>query len=178
MVDTLAPLPEDPIPQDYGPPENANAIQLDCWRRQQLFLEAYQRHGIVSAAAKEVGIPIGTVDCWENTDTQGFKKRKELAGRGALGGIEAEIHRRGVVGVDKPLHHKGRLTGDVIKEYSDNLLMFRAKRLDPQYRDAYTPEGRANVHITKIVVHVPAGLEAPVVEAEVRELPEGEDGSK
>lgn len=51
--------------------------------------------------------------------------------------IEREIYRRAVVGVDKPLANKGMLTGDSIKEWSDNLLMFLAKARMPQkYRDA------------------------------------------
>lgn len=55
--------------------------------------------------------------------------------------IEQEIYRRAVTGVDKPLSNKGMLTGDSIKEWSDNLLMFLAKARMPQkYRDA-TPKG-------------------------------------
>jgi hypothetical protein len=51
--------------------------------------------------------------------------------------IEQEIWRRAVTGVDKPLSNKGVLTGDTIKEWSDNLLMFLAKaRMPAKYRDA------------------------------------------
>jgi len=39
-------LPEEPTPQDYGFPEKPNAAQVDCWRRQEAFLDAYRRHGI------------------------------------------------------------------------------------------------------------------------------------
>ena len=50
--------------------------------------------------------------------------------------IEQEIYRRAVTGVDKPLTNKGFLTGDTIKEWSDNLLMFLAKaRMPNKYRD-------------------------------------------
>lgn len=50
--------------------------------------------------------------------------------------IEREVYRRAVVGVDKPLHNKGFLTGDSVKEWSDNLLMFLAKaRMPSKYRD-------------------------------------------
>ncbi len=144
-------------PQDFGPPEGGNAIQLDCFRRQQLFLEAYQHHGIRATACAETGIPIGTVREWENSDTQQFKRRKELASESALGVVEKEIHRRAIEGVDKPLHHQGRLTGDVIKEHSDNLLMFRAKRLDPEYRDnPKGQQGTAMPHVTVINIHPPA----------------------
>jgi hypothetical protein len=50
--------------------------------------------------------------------------------------IEEEVYRRAVIGVDKPLVHKGELTGATVKEYSDNLLMFLAKaRMPAKYRD-------------------------------------------
>lgn len=52
-------------------------------------------------------------------------------------GIEQEIYRRAVKGVDKPLTNKGLLTGETVKEWSDNLLMFLAKaRMPAKYRDA------------------------------------------
>jgi hypothetical protein len=53
----------------------------------------------------------------------GFKKRKQDAGTVALGLIEAEIDRRGRVGIDKPVFWRGQRV-DTVKEYSDNLLMF------------------------------------------------------
>ena len=130
--------PELPTPQDFGPPENANAIQFDCWRRQELFIAAYQQHGILALACKETGIPLHTVEHWSTNETQGFKKRRALADRSALGVVEAEIHRRGIEGIDHPVIHQGKIT-DTYKQYSDNLLMFRAKRLDPEYKDNPPP---------------------------------------
>ena len=67
-------------------------------------------------------------------DLHGFKKRKGWAGQHALGLIEAEIDRRGRIGIDIPVFWRGQRV-DTVKEYSDNLLMFRAKRLDPAYKD-------------------------------------------
>ena len=59
----------------------------------------------------------------------GFKKRKAAAAQLFLGKVEAEINRRAIDGVDHPVIHQGVVTG-TYKQYSDNLLMFRAKRLD------------------------------------------------
>ena len=71
-------------------------------------------------------------------DSYGFKKRKAWAAQMALGKLEAEIKRRGVESIDHPVIYKGEIT-NTYKDYSDNLLMFRTKRLDPEYRDSYQP---------------------------------------
>jgi len=130
-----------------------NAISRDCRRRQDLFLASYAKHGIVGLAASESGIPIGTVDYWLSNDTQGFKTRKADADRLALGIVEAEIHRRAVLGADKPIIYQGRITGSY-KDWSDNLLMFRAKRLDPAYKDNYQPATTAGSSLTQINIHL------------------------
>lgn len=181
-------MPEDKTqdPEFQGPPENANAIQLDCWRRQELFLAAFQQHGIAAVAAEETGIPIGTVDYWRTQDTQGFKRRKALADRSALGVVEKEIHRRAIEGIEKPIYYKGERV-DTIMEYSDNLLMFRAKRLDPEYRDNLKQQqvnsGPAHTVINIIVPPGgdPRGLEklkaeprGQVVEGKSREVEDDE----
>ena len=50
--------------------------------------------------------------------------------------IEQEVYRRAILGNEKPLSYQGKLTGDVVKEYSDTLLMFYAKANMPEkYRD-------------------------------------------
>jgi len=134
-------------------PKPLNAISRDCRRRQELFLEHYAQHGIVSLAAADAGIPLGTVEYWDSTDTQGFKKRKIHAGQVALGVLEAEIHRRGVQGVERPIVYRGEITG-VTTEYSDNLLMFRTKRLDNQYKDNYQAPAAAPAAVTAINIHL------------------------
>ena len=86
----------------------------------------------------------------------------------ALGKLDAEINRRAVEGVDHPIIYKGEITA-TYKQYSDNLLMFRAKRLDPEYREnpVRAPEG-ATPPVTQIVINLAPGVEWPaeVVEAE------------
>ena len=95
----------------------------------------------------------------------------------ALGTLEAEIHRRAVEGVDHPVIHQGVIT-TTFKQYSDNLLMFKAKRLDPQYRDNYSdkPESGA-APVTQIVINLAPGVTMPgqIVEGESREIPEGDE---
>jgi hypothetical protein len=50
--------------------------------------------------------------------------------------LEAEADRRAVEGTAKPVYYKGERCGK-IQEYSDALLMFRLKRLDPAYRERH-----------------------------------------
>ena len=130
-----------------------NAISRDCRRRQDMFLEAYARHGIVGAAAAECGIPLGTIESWVLADTQGFKTRKAESEQLAMGVLESELHRRAVTGSDKPIIYKGTITG-YYKEWSDNLLMFRLKRLNPEYKDNYQVPASTPTHATQINIHL------------------------
>jgi hypothetical protein len=147
-------------PMDYELPASANIAQHRTWQRQELFLEAFSVVGSVAAACAETGIPVATVESWALRDLHGFKKRKDWAGQHALGLIEAEIDRRGRVGIDKPVFWRGQQV-DTVKEYSDNLLMFRAKRLDPAYKDNYrAPESTPNV-VTLINIHLHPDVKLP-----------------
>ena len=95
----------------------------------------------------------------------------------ALGKLDAEINRRAIEGVDHPVIYKGEIT-TTYKEYSDNLLMFRAKRLDPEYRDnPKTNTGSGGPSHTVINIIVPEGYKpkGQVVEGESREIPEGDE---
>ena len=108
-------------------------------------------------------------------DVYGFKKRKAWVLQAFLGKVEAEINRRAIEGVDHPVIHQGVIT-DTYKQYSDNLLMFRAKRLDPEYRDNYSePNKGQTAPVTQIIINLAPGVEWPaeVVEGESRDIPEG-----
>ena len=70
--------------------------------------------------------------------------------------LDAEIDRWGVVGIDKPIYYRGQRI-NTVKEYPDNLLMFRRKNLDPSYGDNYTVVHLVNetkVKVTKIAVRM------------------------
>lgn len=49
--------------------------------------------------------------------------------------LRAEVHRRGVKGIDEPLHYRGELTGAHIKKYDNRLLELELKRHCPEYRE-------------------------------------------
>jgi hypothetical protein len=179
-------MPENPTPQDYGFPEKPSSADVQRWQRQELYLDALARTGSSGAASKESGVPVATARSWDFNDTHQFKRRREMALERFMGKVEAEINRRGVEGWDEPLHHKGQLTGDVVRRYSDNLLMFRAKRLDPAYKDNHQPQQDSTVvNITETIINVrdyrgsnplPASeaRSTDSIDAEVRELGETE----
>lgn len=68
--------------------------------------------------------------------------------------LELEADRRAVEGVEKPVFYQGEVCGHV-REYSDNLLMFRLKRLDPGYRDRVEHMGEGG---GPVMFHVVTGI--------------------
>ena len=174
-------LPEEPTPQDYGFPEKPNVAQVRCWTNQQLWLEAFKQSGSVGEACETAGIPVPTAEAWADRDMYGFKTRKAAAAQAFMGKVEAEINRRAIEGIDHPVIYKGEITA-TYREYSDNLLMFRAKRLDPEYRDSYNPPPSQSPPITKIIINLAPGVTWPdgspppgEVEGEHWDIPEGQE---
>ncbi len=176
VPDPLA-LPEEPTPRDHGFPAKPNARQTRSWMRQQLWLEAFANCGSIGEACAATGVPVPTAEHWDTVDYYGFKRRKAWAAQMALGKLEAEIHRRAVEGVDHPVIHQEVIT-DTYKHYSDNLLMFRTKRLDPEYRDnSVRAADSDHVPVTQIIINLAPGVEMPsqIVVGESREIPEGDE---
>ena len=48
--------------------------------------------------------------------------------------LVAECDRRALEGWDEPVYRKGQVMG-IVRKYSDVLLIFRMKKLDPSYRE-------------------------------------------
>lgn len=160
-------------PEEFGFPVKPNAAQVRCWANQELFLDAWARTG-------SIGVGVPNAEYWGAKDTYGFKKRKAWALQAFMGKVEAEIDRRAIDGTDRPVIYKGEIT-TTYKEYSDNLLMFRAKKLDPSYRDNHDDRTRENIPAKTVInIIVPPGAEPPpqqVVEGEAKLVPEDESGA-
>lgn len=111
-------------------------------RKQKKFLKTLlENGGFVEAAIREVHTSRRWLNDQLDSD-EGFAELFAAIRDQNNEKIEQEIYRRAVVGNDKPLAHKGELTGDVVREYSDNLLMFLAKANMPEkYRDL--PQGKS-----------------------------------
>ena len=86
------------------------------------------------AACHATGVGRRTHYQWLAAD-QDYAERFDEATANFRDRLEQEIYRRGVLGVDKPVFYKGERVAS-IKEYSDVLLIFRAKAEMPhKYRD-------------------------------------------
>jgi len=108
--------------------------------KKRAFISAFARCGYVNQAAKVANIHRDTHYAWLVSDPE-YAEAFEGAKQEYIGLLEAECDRRAVTGVDEPLVHQGQFTKDengkvlTRKKYSDILLMFRIKKLDPSYRD-------------------------------------------
>jgi hypothetical protein len=111
-------------------------------KKKKEFLELIRSGSSVTSAAQKVGISRRYAydlreadqafasewdEAWE--DARDLEKEK----------LEKEADRR-AMGYQRELSFKGRKTDDSVTEYSDNLIMFRLKRLDPAYKDSHKVE--------------------------------------
>jgi hypothetical protein len=86
--------------------------------------------GNASKAAEVIGIDRSSVWIWKTRDPQ-FAEAYEQAKLLANDVIEDEILRRGFEGIERPVFWQGQKV-DTVKEYSDTLLIFKAKGEMPQ----------------------------------------------
>lgn len=109
-------------------------------KRQMAFLAEYANTARVSASAKAAGINPSTHRRWLDTDA--WYRERFLEADEAFGDkLKAEIERRALEGVDKPVIYKGVIT-DTYKEFSDNLLMFYTKAKLPEFKDKVEVSGK------------------------------------
>ena len=117
-----------------GLPDNPTAGDVATWNRQERFLEAFSSLGGIYKSAAVGECSARSVELWVISDAFAFQKRFQVAQDRYLEKCVAEIDRRAFDGIDKPIYYKGERV-DTIREYSDNLAMFRVKFLNPEYRD-------------------------------------------
>lgn len=107
--------------------------------QKKMFLAAYGEVGTVTRAAQIAGVVRETHYRWLDND-KNYPEQFARAERQAHEKIEAEIKRRAIDGVLKPVFYQGAIVGHV-KEYSDNLLMFYAKGAMPEkYKERVSNE--------------------------------------
>src|SRR5215510_15222793 len=98
---------------------------------QKAFLQAYLKHGTIYHACLDAEIARVTHYDWLERD-KGYAKAFKDAQACYLEILEREADRRAREGFDEPVFHKGEVCGHV-RKYSDTLLIFRMKKLDPSY---------------------------------------------
>ena len=96
------------------------------------FLERYATVGTILHACEGI-VAYKTVELWRHDDPD-FEAQFAVAAHQYVAKLEQEADRRGVEGISKGIYYKGEKV-DVEREYSDTLLIFRLKRLDPAYRE-------------------------------------------
>jgi len=98
--------------------------------KRKRFLESYSKAGNITLACEYAGIERSThYNIWMKDPKYVAKFEDAKQRAGDL--IEAEILRRAVQGIDKPVHYKGDRV-DTVREYSDLLLIFLAKAVRPE----------------------------------------------
>ena len=127
--------------------------KVDTIKKQQVFLEVYAQEGIIYKACSAAGIHRQTYYKWKDTDPK-FSADLELADQHFNETLEAEMDRRGKLGIDKPIYYKGERV-DTIKEYSDVLLIVRAKaKMPDKYKDRTATEFSGKVQVEPIQLQV------------------------
>lgn len=101
----------------------------------KVFLKDLEENGNISLAARKAGYSRSAVNK-RKVSNPDFAEKVEDALELYKAKLEAEADRRGVDGVERPLHYQGKVF-DTVREYSDSLLMFRLKKLDPSYRESF-----------------------------------------
>ena len=103
-------------------------------QKKDKFLELYAETGNVSLAAKAAGTSRATVYRWKGEDPD-FATAWDSAAEEAADRLEQEAWRRAVQGTDEPVHYQGQRV-DIVKRYSDTLLIFLLKGFRPKkYQD-------------------------------------------
>ncbi len=118
---------------------------------QESFLEALKTTGEVAEACEIVGIARRTPYDWSQKSEKFADTMEAAAKQGKqtlLAGVRKEIKLRGLDGKEELVIHQGKVsmiedpeTGEMVplkvKKFSDVLLMFYAKRLDPEFKDNF-----------------------------------------
>lgn len=107
-------------------------------------------HGNEALAAQMAGCSHRGMRNHMEADLEFAESVKEAKALFAAKRIEAEMIRRGIDGVDRPVYQGGVKVGDV-REYSDGLLLHLAKKYDPEMRDRLSVD--VNVKAGVLVVY-------------------------
>lgn len=128
-------------------------------KKRDSFLEELRLRGNVFDACQVADLTRSVAYAWRQDDAD-FAAAWETALDEAADRMEREAHRRAVEGVDKPIYHQG-VRVDVVREYSDTLLIFLLKAARPE-------KFRENKAITLITPDKAADMTDEELEAELK----------
>jgi len=113
-------------------------------RKKNRFLEELRKDGHAIQSAGRVGVGVSTLYAHRAQDPEFAAAWEEAADEGEqaqAAALAAEADRRALHGVEEPVFHRGEVCG-FVRKYSDNLLMFRLKALQPEkYRERHEVTG-------------------------------------
>lgn len=142
------------MPNKIVPVQNRNSAAKR--QRQVAFLKAYEELGTISHACKVAGINPMTQSRWHSDPWYVARFKEAHAAHCDL--VEAEIKNRAIHGVEVPIIGKrwnpaaGVVEDDIIGHKtvkSDLLLMFHAKKINPEYRENYKPPEEKPVQVAE-----------------------------
>ena len=125
-------LPKEEFVKNF--PENLDDVLIKKREKQMHFLHNYMNSaGQVHKSAESAGVSPPTVLYWRKTDPI-FKEAYDRAKEEVITVVEDEIIERAIHGTDKKIFFQGQYV-DTVKQKSDLLIIFLAKKLNPEYRD-------------------------------------------
>jgi len=107
---------------------------VDNLAAKKRYIKCYAKLGFTKKSATAAGIRYRTLSIWRLADPE-FALQELEAKQTYLEKLEFEADRRAVDGVEKGVYFQGDKVDTELK-YSDQLLMFRLKKLDSDYRDS------------------------------------------
>lgn len=98
----------------------------------EVIIREMAEHGLISRAARNIGVPLPTCYSWARADPDWWQACKDASEWGARI-WEEEAVRRAVEGYDEPITWQGQITAHK-KAYSDALMNTILKARLPEYR--------------------------------------------
>lgn len=131
-------------------------------RARERFIAALRESGNVSAGVRAAGYARSTIYLWKDENAE-FAAQWEEALEEAIDSLEQEAWRRGVLGIEKPITHQGKITATT-KEYSDRMLEILLKAHRPEkYRERIEHKG-AFAHEHNHVHRIGEAIDARIAE--------------
>ncbi len=120
-------MPDKPKPKTLK-----DTATLATAKKRATFLRSLARYGNVTKAAAAARATRQTAYKWRDADAT-FAEKWDSIMEGLIDAAEAELYRRGVIGVVKPVFQGGEKVGQV-REFSDTALIFLLKCNREKYR--------------------------------------------
>ena len=140
-----------------------NHTKLTQEKREQ-FIDCIRDTGNVTWAARLIGMSRAYMYEIKEKDSV-FAETWENAFNEFLDTVEAEVKRRAIDGIIKPVFYKGeRVDNDQVREYSDNLLMFYMKRHRKEFRDSSKVEVDVPEDTARFVMNIGVGRKIELLE--------------